>query len=310
MKKLYWSLVSLFCTIGFTACEGGPFFEPSDREDDLSYLYVKSRKYNVVYYGYGSDVSTEQTGSRVFAYEENRIIGEIYDYALVQYNKGDILSTQSNHEEVEYSWNGRVCTQKWESGDIVTEYLDDTYIRVKTLETDNYKLVNEYDGKKIIKESSYVGDNLEYVREYNYNGLTATYTQTNYTDTNSDLNGILMQRVGGKIIYQDNTYLRVLYQEYECHSNVGDVYKEMTTNTFDGVKLVKSEVRLKGSYNGYAYEDNALFMRSEYEWEGSKCKVKTTQYHQDPQPPYNEHNGKVAAITDTEFEYLDFEPAK
>ncbi len=305
MKKFIGFLMLGLCCTTFTACEFGDSIGTPNGEENLSNLYLQSRTEESVSYNLGSNVvSIKSTTSNVFTYEENRVVREVLDYAAQQYNGGEVVHSQTHHEEVNYSWNGLACTQEWQSGNVVEEYLDDTYLRVKKLETGNYKQVREYDGKKIINEYRYLDGELQYEIEYEYDGLTATFTQTNHILESPDMNGIQMWCVGGKVTYLDDTYLRTAYQEVEYANDFGDRHKVLTTNTYNGTQLVESEVRIEGSYRGYQYDDNAIVSLAEYEWDGLKCTGTVTNYHQDPQPPYNEHNGVVSGVTNVEMTYL------
>ena len=324
MKKLFGILLLGFCCANLTACfPDEPFGTPEEEvsEDNLSCLYIKTRKEASAYYGFGPGTQTETTAEIVTTYEGNRVVGEDYKVTTLQYDEdGSVWHSSDIHEVISCSWNGLTCTRTYEAiydgleyPTVVVEYLDDTYLRIKTQESefDNHKLVFEYDGKKITKESLYLDGVLQYDKVYEYKGLTATYVMTYYVPTeNPDYVGVQMTLVGGKITYQDNTFLRVVRQEYDYRNSNGDATKEIITNTYDGVKRTKCEQRIEGTINGYTYGDDAVYMLAEYEWDGLKCRGTIKQFHQDPQPPYNEYNGKVAAITDTEFEYLDFEPAK
>ncbi len=136
MKKFIGLLMLGWCCTTFTACEFGDSIGTPNGEENLSNLYLQSRTEESVSYNLGSNVvSIKSTISNVFTYEENRVVREVLDYAAQQYNGGEVVHSQTHHEEVNYSWNGLACTQEWQSGNVVEEYLDDLGFSKKEIKT-------------------------------------------------------------------------------------------------------------------------------------------------------------------------------
>lgn len=310
MKKLYLILMSLLGVVCLTACETGDLPTPDMKgEEDLSYLYLKSSKYDLVGYGFNTDpnnvfISVEQTSQRQLTYDGCKVVKDNVNSSHVHYNQDGQTWSEQYEMELSYSYDGLMCTmQAPNNHSEQIEYLDDIYLRIKTREMEDSKYVREYEGKKIIKESYYSNDKLIYEINYDYDGLNATYTYTHHVFVDNSTLGAWTQQVGGKISYLDDTYLRITSEEKSYINEYGDNFKEVITRIYDGKKCTKEEVHIQGTWNGYSY-NNALKSLSVYEYNGLKCNGTHTQYFADLQPPFNEFLGEVSFVETFELEYL------
>jgi hypothetical protein len=143
-----------------------------------------------------------------------------------------------------------------ENGTII-EYLDDTFLIVKSQTTASTISMIEYDGKRIINQKTYYNNNLIYEYRYEYNDLVATVYARDY---NYETNEHSDWKLNSKITFLDKTYLRIKEQIGYAEEFTTYYYAK-----YDETKLLKFEYWIDfGEYS-------VLSISSEYTYDGLKC---------------------------------------
>lgn len=219
--------------------------QPSDTStnvEDLSFQYLISQSSYTITYNADGTSTTSPITRQEFKYDGHKKT----EYDL--YVEDDILSSSR------YTYDGLICID--ENGTII-EYLDDTFLRVKSQTTASTISMIEYDGKRIINQKTYYNNNLIYEYRYEYNDLVATVYARDY---NYETNEHSDWKLNSKITFLDKTYLRIKEQIGYAEEFTTYYYAK-----YDETKLLKDENWIDfGEYS-------VLSFSSEYTYDGLKC---------------------------------------
>ena len=245
MKKSFYIVASLvLACILFVGCK--KWIEEPDPKEDLSYL-IK------IYHSYESGVHIFKT---TWTYDGYKPMGHQY------YEDGQLSSEYKNYsyDGLNASWD---CYNYFSSETIVehveTEYLDDTFLRIKYQKTTEYSLSDPqsifiyeiyyvYEGKKVVGFKRYQNGKLTREgHDFNYDGLHCTYQETRYPSSNSNF---VSNERRYNIVYLDDTYLRVLTSTYtkEVVYDDGTSYTStvFTSNDYNGKKPIGFQTFVDG----------------------------------------------------------------
>ena len=262
------------CALLMLACGttgDGNDTNPNDKpEEDLSFLYIQSLSQQTEYYTETTSKGPEK--KEIYTYDGRKII------KCEWFIDGNLENT------LNYTYDGLTATITDKSGAIVniTEYADDTYLRVKRYESNGTRAESIYEGAKLISRKSYLGDKLRVDEVYTYDGLLATVVQTEYGD-----DGEVEYISNMDVKYLDETFLRVEYTEGTTSSCAH--YRQMSI--YDGTKRIETVGECM-ERNGYAWTT----YRETCEYDGLKCTAK--EYNYDP-------HGNLNTITTKEILYLN-----
>ena len=228
-----------------------------EEKEDLSFLYLISQSSQTVTYNIDGTTTTSPTTRQEYKYEGYKKI----EYAL--YTDNTIISSSK------YAYNGLICTDA--QSETTIEYLDNTYLRVKSQTTPTTISEIEYDGKRILNQKYYYNGNLTYECRYEYNGLVATVYAREYDYQTNKLSD---WKKNSQITFLDRTYLRI--KEQIGYANNYTTYYD---TTYDGTKLLKNEYWIDfGEYR-------VLSIKTEYTYNGLQCSG--IQFYFDTSNPQN-----------------------
>lgn len=298
-KELKLLLIAL-TSLAIVGCSGGGTENNGNVSEDLSFLYVKSWISNGVNYTPSSgDIDLRDHSERYLTYEGNKIIKEEIISSLTYPERPSW--NQSSHMVITYTYDGLSCVGKYADGSqyAYIEFLDDSFLRKKVEIVGDTKYVREYDGKKIVKESYYIGDVLQWEDLYEYDGLRASFVRNTYKLENAHL---VSRTVSGSILYLDDTYLRISLSETHAVNYLNEQRVVRLYNTYEGKKLIKQEEKVEGTDNGYDFSGTSSVCNFEYD--GLKCTSEYSQYSVSKTPPYDEHYGMLYHKAENEIEYM------
>ena len=255
MKKLltFLATFAMLCAVGCGEL-GGDDVNPDDKPnteqpsdtstnvEDLSFQYLISQSSYAITYNADGTSTTSPITRHEYKYDGHKKT----EYDL--YVEDAILSSSR------YTYDGLICID--ENGTII-EYLDDTFLRVKSQTTASTISMIEYDGKRIINQKTYYNNNLIYESRYEYNDLVATVYARDYNYETKELSD---WKLISKITFLDKTYLRIKEQIGYAEEFTTYYYAK-----YDETKLLKDENWIDfGEYS-------VLSFSSEYTYDGLKC---------------------------------------